>query len=106
MPPNTEGSAELREAKGASVRTQVKVSYVFAPRKVVRLLPDKRGRLAIPIFYLLGKYRACVQKKHFSFCHCFIIGKRNTFFIFYRMNCICFVSYSAGILPLPLRLCF
>ena len=30
------------------------LQHRFAPRKVVRLLPDKRGRLAIPIFYFLS----------------------------------------------------
>ena len=69
LPPNAEGSAEQSEAKGACLRTQVRIfkscnlcpdSYRsrwsgmashsllqrrFAPRKVVRLLPDKRGLL-------------------------------------------------------------
>ena len=92
LPPKSEGSAEHSEAIGASVSTQVKISYVS-----VATYPFRHPGTAYSFHF------AVFQKKYFSFCHCFITGKRNTFFIFYRMNYICFVSYSAGILPLLLR---
>ena len=103
LPPNTEGSAEPCEAIGASVRTQVKtilpclltltpfvisadtlakgkashtlLQRRFAPRKVVRLLPDKRGRLTVSILFsiiLYIKEQACA-------CPCFCPVLENDF---------------------------
>ena len=58
LPPNTEGSAEPREAIGASLRTQVKIIFPFlltlAPSDGYRRhLPRSRGRLAVPILFFL-----------------------------------------------------
>ena len=63
LPPNSEGSAELSEAKGACVRTQVKtifecfthtisiLSFILTLAPFVNLsvdtFPDKRGQLTV-----------------------------------------------------------
>ena len=68
LPPNSEGSAELCEAKGVSVRTQVKtifecfthtisiLSFILTLAPFVNLsvdtFPDKQGRLAASYSFL------------------------------------------------------
>ena len=50
--PNTEGSAEPREAIGASWRTQVRIIFLFCSNLPLSSanadnFPDKRGQLAL-----------------------------------------------------------
>ena len=73
LPPNTEGSAELCEAIGASLPTQVRIllnrfthtyfhsfvsAYTCPFRRLRRHLPRVRGRLTFPILSFLCTHLA------------------------------------------------
>ena len=83
LPPNSEGSAELCEAIGASLRTEVKIIFLFlltlAPsvNLTVDTFPDKRGRLAVYVLFFFTKKPFNTTSKHNSLLPSFLSGGQN-----------------------------
>ncbi len=83
LPPNAEGSAELCEAIGASLRTQVRIVLscllTLAPsvNLSVDTFPDKRGRLTFPYSLLFRKKSFTASRKRISPLPSFLSGGQN-----------------------------
>ncbi len=91
---NSEGSAEQSEAIGASVRTQVKVSYVFAPT-----YPFRHPGMACDSYALSFREVSSLRtKKAFLFLALFYHRKEKYFFYFlsYELYLLCFIFRRAS----------